>query len=57
MIYIYIFAPLFQTRELLTGNIIQLESRATGGLLRVNNRTGKVDFHGIYGKQGMVRIQ
>ncbi|XP_033117555.1 uncharacterized protein LOC117117386 [Anneissia japonica] len=37
--------------EFHTGNIIQLESRTTGGLLRVNAVTGKIDFNGIYGKQ------
>lgn len=43
-------------RELFSGNIIQLESRATGGLLRVNSRTGKVDFHGIHGKQAQFLV-
>ncbi|XP_072014410.1 uncharacterized protein [Amphiura filiformis] len=38
-------------RELITGNIVQLESQATGGLLRVNMLSGQIDFNGIYGKQ------
>lgn len=45
------------TNELHTGNIIELESRATGGLLRVHNRTGKVDFYGIHGKQAQFLVQ
>eukprot|EP00057_Strongylocentrotus_purpuratus_P001983 XP_003723601.1 PREDICTED: uncharacterized protein LOC576204 isoform X2 [Strongylocentrotus purpuratus] len=44
-------------RELHTGNIVQLESRATGGLLRVNSLTGKVDFNGIYGKQSQFVVR
>ncbi|XP_071496005.1 uncharacterized protein [Diadema antillarum] len=44
-------------RELHTGNIVQLESRATGGLLRVNSLTGKIDFNGIYGKQAQFVVK
>ncbi|XP_041455189.1 uncharacterized protein LOC121407972 isoform X1 [Lytechinus variegatus] len=43
--------------ELHTGDIVQLESRATGGLLRVNSISGKVDFNGIYGKQSQFIIR
>ncbi|XP_071957757.1 uncharacterized protein [Antedon mediterranea] len=43
--------------EFHSGNIIQLESRTTGGLLRVNALTGKIDFNGIYGKQSQFVVQ
>lgn len=44
-------------RELITGNIVQLESQATGGLLRVNMVSGQVDFNGIYGKQSQFIVE
>ncbi|XP_038076915.1 uncharacterized protein LOC119744825 isoform X1 [Patiria miniata] len=44
-------------RDLQTGNIVHLESQATGGLLRVNSVSGRIDFGGIFGKQSQFIVQ
>ncbi|XP_033626265.1 uncharacterized protein LOC117289306 isoform X1 [Asterias rubens] len=44
-------------RDIQSGNIIQLESQATGGLLRVNTLSGKIDFNGVFGKQSQFIVQ